>query len=515
MTVPVIDTKTQFKRNFTSAGSDIGDLIHGIDLPLDRILVAPGIYVDLTGEADSTAAMYDYIKYCDSRAYDLVLPRGAIIGLAGTLKIPDGIGIVPRGCTLKALDGFNGGVPGGVLQLGSGDQNDRYHSATGLRGLKIDCNEQADAIGIDGQRVYATPIDGHIWKARNAGARFLAGYQVNGNLEIWGSCPHSRMGGTTRVAPGAVGFRSDCTDSWFHVNVQHYHNGIENRGGNNIFHKCHVWSSYYRDDNPAYFPFILGGSYTRYIACVADGMMTRDNRSEASPDNGGIAFFMPEERHAVSNSLNNCSVVIPDDGDILPEPNTLLLCYFTKDGFSVTEMQVQEKLKGCIPLGAGLKTDKGNTHAWRSFASIGGGDLRKYMRQPVYIPNSYLSHALTLEIGGSSEGIVQEASGSFQNMGAATAIRLSFILSSKGTASGPVSLSGLPSMARGRHTQYLSVTIRQARQPSPIFVGKVTGDLDTIRIEDQASGQPLMSDMLTDSSEIYVEGNLFVTEMDV
>ena len=428
----------------------------------------------------------------------LVLPPGRIFGVSAPLVVPNGVGLDGNGSIIRALPGFAGPA---VLRMGA--PSAPYTSTLGLRGVVVDCNEQADAatgaavagIQVDHGRAFTihAPV---VFKARGHGIRVVDGYQVRLVApEIFGSSPRSLRGGTRLPEGEARGILLETADCQVIGGaVQHFRTGFEDRAGSNVVYGLHVWSTYWSDDIALEEAFVLAGEGSRFFGCTAD-----------SPTR--IGFAVPDTGHGINVTLSGCACIVSHWGDRIPAPASVLPVYAGKSGLEVPNLVGIDRAGGRL---ADVWVRAKDDATFRTLTIGSGGNLR--MPQNQYVGNSRGAFVPSLRVGGSSAGLGHAPwtpQGVVSTVGPQTSFHILIALTGTGTGSGDLTIAGLPFTGPafpGLMADLLfPVAVRDA-DVSGAVVARLKQGSDVLVLEDAASGRPLTGAVLTATTAFSVAG---------
>lgn len=205
-----------------------------------------------------------------------------------------------------------------VLQFGDANANPepdgRWRGSSQL--IRVDCNNRANAIGVQFSRVWAgsniNQVD--VANVRYKGVEVVSGYgltihkcdvrgvlvSTHGNHAAWNSC-------------GLDVMTSDC--QFITGDIEFLAYGVRTRSNNNYIGPMHPFSIFEKHENyfdavPMLVCFWNQGQGNLFDGCIADSPCKRNYSAGYSLSNGGVGFL--NEGDGYQTRYIGCTVFIPD-----------------------------------------------------------------------------------------------------------------------------------------------------------------------------------------------------------
>lgn len=436
---------------------------------------------------------------------------GRLLDVTRTITLKPGVTLDAGWGGFRAAEGFRGAEVVRTENETIAYDSAGYARATNIEKLVVDCNRRPGLRGLHQKNVQKDRVSG--LRIRNC---LADGWVVEGGYELFAwnfeIVAASKRDGGVAPAPNRRGLVCAASDCHFADGVaQFFPVGVHSPGAHNHFARLHAWSTYYTDDPPMLIGFLDEGEGNTFFACSADSPRLADNASRPSRGNGGYGFY--SDTHSMNKRLIGCTVQLSNYGDpaTLPPKATVIPVHCGQVRNSVIGLEVRDYGSAGFADHVAAASD-----AVMRETTIVGGNIHEGMAVNLNLPRQDAEpFSPRLRIGGRGGGVAQTVQhGLAKRIAGMAFFEIHLELGRKGTASGPVTIEGLPDAAfggdAGRRAAFVPVLGGWANREPVAAV--LHGGSSTLRLVKQFTDAPVTDADLTDAARITIGGQ-YITHM--
>ncbi|GEM_PF-6562129 len=391
------------------------------------------------GASDDTIAVERALRALDARGGGTLALYGKRYGVSRSISLPEAVSVEGNNGAFVALSGFHGEAVLLVANDKTLNSNAAYSRARRIDSMTVDCNDQENVSGIFLRNPERDRISNFsVFRCRKNGVSVYGGYGTHlVNLTIVASS--IRRGSKQRVDDAGVGILLESTDTIIDsADISFFPIGVHTKSGHNQIVAAHPWSTYWSDDPIMLHGFLDEGEGNTFTSCNADSPSLKDFAKSASKENGGFGFYA--DGNSMNRRLVNCTFQDSVSGNRHPPAEAIYAVFVGKPYNSIVNMEVRNY--SGIPFGRAIYSE--SPQIMRN-TFVAGGNSHLSMSQNVYFPDCDGKFLPSLSIGGSTGSAVHSVQlGWRKTFAGQSSFKIYLKLDSKGSATGVVSVNGLP-----------------------------------------------------------------------